>query len=155
VLVRQATPRDVEALAEMRARLWPDADRPTLRSEAEAIVAGRPPSTLPLVAFVAEEGGLCVGFVEVGLRSHADGCDASRPCGFIEGWYVEPSHRRRGIGRALSRQAESWAREQGCLEMASDTWLDSRQSQDAHLALGFEVVDRCVHFRKSLAPPDG
>ncbi len=34
--------------------------------------------------------------------------------------------------------------------MASDTWIDHIPSQKAHEALGFEVVDRCVNFRKRL-----
>jgi aminoglycoside 6'-N-acetyltransferase I len=34
--------------------------------------------------------------------------------------------------------------------MASDPWLDNVASQTAHEALGFEVVDRCVHYRKVL-----
>jgi len=34
--------------------------------------------------------------------------------------------------------------------MASDTWLDNDVSQQVHQALGFEVVDRVVHFRKRL-----
>jgi len=34
--------------------------------------------------------------------------------------------------------------------MASDTWIDNEASQRAHEALAFEVVDRCVHFRKAL-----
>jgi aminoglycoside 6'-N-acetyltransferase I len=46
--------------------------------------------------------------------------------------------------------AEAWARTQDCHEMASDTWLDSDGSQRAHAALGLEVVDRCVHFKKTL-----
>jgi len=28
--------------------------------------------------------------------------------------------------------------------------LENERSQRAHEALGFEVVDRCVHFRKKL-----
>jgi aminoglycoside 6'-N-acetyltransferase I len=34
--------------------------------------------------------------------------------------------------------------------MASDTWQDNVDSQRAHEALGFEVVDRCVNYRKVL-----
>jgi GNAT superfamily N-acetyltransferase len=60
------------------------------------------------------------------------------------------AHRSKGAGRALMRAAEDWARSQGCRQMASDTWLDNEPWQRAHEALGFEVVDRCVHFRKAL-----
>jgi aminoglycoside 6'-N-acetyltransferase I len=91
-----------------------------------------------------------VGFIEAGLRSHADGCDPSHPVGFVEGWYVAPAHRRRGIVALLLASAEDWARRHGCAEMASDAWVDHNDSQRAHEALGFEVVDRCVHYRKAL-----
>lgn len=148
--IRKAVPRDAAALAEMRVRLWPDGALDEHRAEAEAILASRPQSTMPLVVFVAEAEGALVGFVEVGLRSHADGCDATQPCGFVEGWFVGESWRRRGVGRALIGAAEGWSVEQGCLEIASDTWIDADESQRAHHALGFEVVDRCVNFRKSL-----
>jgi aminoglycoside 6'-N-acetyltransferase I len=45
---------------------------------------------------------------------------------------------------------EEWARSHGCHEVASDTWIDHESSQRAHEALGFEVVDRCVNYRKAL-----
>jgi aminoglycoside 6'-N-acetyltransferase I len=48
------------------------------------------------------------------------------------------------------RKAEDWSRRQNCREIASDALLDNLGSQRAHSALGFEVVDRCVTFRKSL-----
>jgi aminoglycoside 6'-N-acetyltransferase I len=130
--------------------LWPEGPLAEHREDAALILAGAPPSTLPLVVFVAEARGVVVGFIEVGLRSHADGCDTRRPVGFIEGWYVEPSRRGSGVGRALMRAAEEWTRSQGCRELASDTWIDHESSQRAHEALGFEVVDRCVNFKKVL-----
>ncbi len=106
---------------------------------------------MALDIFVAEtESGLLAGFLEVGLRSHADGCDPRRPVGFVEGWFVSESHRRKGVGRQLLEAAEDWARRQGCLEMASDTWMDHALSQRVHEALKFEVVDRCIHYRKAL-----
>jgi aminoglycoside 6'-N-acetyltransferase I len=150
VKVRPALPSDLEAVTQLCADLWADAPIAEHRDHAAAILSGNPPSTLPLVLFVAEIGGEVVGFIEVGLRSHADGCDGRYPVGFIEGWYVQPRYQRRSVGRTLMTAAEDWARSLAARELASDTWIDEEPSQDAHRALGFEVVDRCVHFRKSL-----
>ena len=140
----------MEAVAQLAAALWPDAPVGEHRDHAAAILAGKPPSTLPLVLFVAEIAGEVVGFVEIGLRSHADGCDTRQAVGFVEGWYVEPRHQRQGVGRALMTAAEDWSSSLGARELASDTWIDEEPSQRAHSALGFDVVDRCVHFRKPL-----
>ncbi len=132
--VRLAVRADLDAVARQFATLWPDSSPDEHITEAAAILAGNPPSTMPLVIFVAEIAGTVVGFVEVGLRSHADGCDGRKPVGFVEGWYVDPDHRRSGIGRALVVAAEDWARAQGCTEIASDTWADNEPSQLAHEA---------------------
>jgi aminoglycoside 6'-N-acetyltransferase I len=144
---------DLEAVARSFHALWPEGSAAEHQAEAEAILRGTAPSSLPLVVFVAtdEEDGELIGVIEVGLRSHADGCDMRYPVGFIEGWYVDPAHRGRGVGGALMHAAEDWAKAQGCREVASDTWVDHEPSQRAHEALGFEVVDTCVHFRKALS----
>ncbi|HLH04897.1 MAG TPA: GNAT family N-acetyltransferase [Bryobacteraceae bacterium] len=137
--IRLATPADEEQLAPLRRSLWPDWK------------PGESPSTLPCAVFVAEEeSGVLIGFLEAGLRSHADGCDPAHPVGFVEGWLVKEEMRGQGIGQRLLEAAEDWARAQGCTEMASDTWIDNELSQRVHEALGFQVVDRCVHYRKAL-----
>jgi aminoglycoside 6'-N-acetyltransferase I len=135
----------------MREALWPKTSAGEHARELTNILEGKPVTTLPLIILVAEasDRGLA-GFLEVDLRSHADGCNPSRPVGYIEGWYVAENHRYRGIGRRLLAAAEAWARSQGCVEMASDTWVDNDVSQHVHEALGYEVVDRCVHYRKTL-----
>jgi aminoglycoside 6'-N-acetyltransferase I len=147
VSIRVARDSDRIPLARMRALLWPTA---SFDEHLKEIGQGTS-YTFPLVTFVADDAdGELIGFIEVDLRSHADGCDPRQPVGFVEGWFVHESWRGRGVGGELMRAAEEWARSQGCVEMASDTWIDSEGSQRAHAALGFEVVDRCVHFRKSL-----
>jgi aminoglycoside 6'-N-acetyltransferase I len=135
----------------MRALLWPDASLGEHLAEVEAGFTNPVQPGFPVVVLVAEdEHGTLTGFLEAGLRSHADGCDPARPVGFVEGWFVVEEDRRNGIGRALMRAAEEWARARGCREMASDALIDNAASEQAHSALGFEVVDRCLHFRKAL-----
>ena len=149
-MIRPAIPDDLRETAALRHALWPDGSLEEHTRELTAILAGRPPGILPLVVLVAEEDARLVGFVEVGLRSYADGCDRDRPVGYLEGWYVIPAWRRRNIGARLVAAAEAWSRSQGCKELASDTWADNLDSQRAHEKLGFEVVDRCVNYRKPL-----
>jgi aminoglycoside 6'-N-acetyltransferase I len=150
-VVRQAMAGDLEMLADMCGLLWPHSPVEEHRGEMESALRSGMSGTLPTAVLVAQDGdGLLLGFLQVGLRSHADGCDVSRPVGFVEGWFVHAKSRYQGIGRALMCAAEAWSRQHGCLEMASDTWIDQDDSIRAHEKLGFEVVDRCVHFRKPL-----
>jgi aminoglycoside 6'-N-acetyltransferase I len=155
VTVRHARIDDLHELAAMRQLLWPESSREEHRKEIETILKSGQYGTLPMAILVTQDNsldgsGALTGFLEVGLRSHADGCDTAHPVGFIEGWFVHETSRKQGIGSALIRAAEEWAREQGCREIASDTWIDDQISIDAHQSLGFEIVDRCVHFRKPL-----
>ena len=90
-----------------------------------------------------------MGFAEVGTRSLADGCETS-PVAYLEGWYVDADMRRQGVGTALIRAAEAWAREKGLNEFASDAELENIESQQAHVALGFHEVERVVLYLKTL-----
>ena len=149
--IREARAGDEQQLAEMRTLLWPSSRFSEELKEVQAYLTGNIPGTLPCATFIAEEGdGALVAFLEVNLRSHADGCDPANPVGYIEGWFVREPWRGRGIGKALVKAAEDWARSQGSREMASDALIDNGDSFKAHTALGFEVVDRCVHFRKDI-----
>ena len=151
-LIRPAHLSDLDQLVGLREALWPQASAKDHAQELELLLGGKVELvlTMPLTILVAEASGRLVGFLEVDLRSHADGCNPSQPVGYVEGWYVADTYRRNGIGRNLLSAAEGWARSQGCVEMASDAWIDNEVSQRTHEALGYEVVDRCVHYRKTL-----
>ncbi len=149
--IRLAALPDCEQLSHLREALWPETSAAEHQTEIASILAGEYNGTMPLMVFVAEgPGEVVAGFLEVGLRSHADGCNPRHPVGFVEGWFVMESHRRKGVGAQLLAAAEDWARRRGCVEMASDTWIDEALSQRVHEALNFQVVDRCVHYRKVL-----
>jgi aminoglycoside 6'-N-acetyltransferase I len=102
-----------------------------------------------LTILVAEVNDRVAGFLELDYRKYAPGCRSS-PVPFIEGWYVEPDQRRRGVGRALLRAAETLARAAGHDEIASDVEIDNANGIDAHLASGYTEVERTISFRRSL-----
>jgi aminoglycoside 6'-N-acetyltransferase I len=117
VHVRLGQSSDRAQLAQLRHALWPESSTEDHGQELDLILAGKAPGILPAAVFVAEsDGDVLLGFLEAGLRSHADGCDPCHPTGYVEGWYVVETHRRQGIGAALLRAAEDWARNQGCRE---------------------------------------
>jgi aminoglycoside 6'-N-acetyltransferase I len=151
ISIRLAGAKDWKELAVLRTLLWPESPYDEHLAELEAGPSAWEQPGFPMVWLIAEdESGAMLGFLEAGLRSHADGCDIRRPVGYVEGWFVREEHRRKGIGRAMLHAAEDWARTQGCREMASDALIDNPVSHTAHQALGFEIVDRCIRFRKSL-----
>ncbi|HUH96224.1 MAG TPA: GNAT family N-acetyltransferase [Anaerolineales bacterium] len=143
--IRRATSADRTEWLRMRRGLWPEDDVETLEYDMEQLLAD------PLApVFVAQRAdGRLGAFIETGTRKFADGA-LSSPVGYIEGWYVDEDLRGQGVGKALLREAEDWARSLGLTEMASDTWLENESAIKAHLSAGYEEVERLVHFLKTL-----
>jgi aminoglycoside 6'-N-acetyltransferase I len=101
----------------MRQELWPDgaADH---APEIASFFAG----TLrePIAVMVAENAeGVLVGFVELSIRMDVPGL-LRRRAGYVEGLYVSPEVRHRGIARTLLQASRTWARQQKCDAFASD-----------------------------------
>jgi aminoglycoside 6'-N-acetyltransferase I len=143
--VRQATLADADGLARLRHALWPDGSEADHRREIERCFAG--PQSAPVL--VAEDRSGLLGFAELSIRPYAEGCATDR-VGFLEGWFVIPEARHRGVGRKLVAAAEAWARSVGCTEFASDAEADNEESAAAHRALGFTEVGLIRCFRKDL-----
>jgi aminoglycoside 6'-N-acetyltransferase I len=150
--IRLVNVADRDAWLLMRERLWPTAPgEPSAHAaEVDAFFAGDVRiASVVLLACGRTPNSTPLGFAEISIRAAVEGCVSDRVA-YLEGWYVEPTHRRRGIGAALVRAAEAWARGQACAEMGSDVELDNDASLAAHVQLGFEEVGRVLHLRKDL-----
>src|SRR5919108_4137249 len=124
--VRPATREDAAAWLEMRVALWPEGDASEHRAEIEQFFAGK--IAEPLAVLIAiDPAGRHLGFAELSIRNYAEGCTTDRVA-YLEGWYVVPQARRRGVGRALVQAAERWGRAQGCTEFGSDALIDNEVS---------------------------
>ena len=137
----------------LRIALWPEASLESQYCEMAEIA--RTFDQQPV--FVAEVEGsqptqLC-GLMEVAIHTAAPGCITNR-IGYLEAWYIDPDFRQQGIGRGLVEAAETWARTQGCNEMASDTDRSYPISPTAHDHLGYRIVERHsngeIFFAKTL-----
>jgi aminoglycoside 6'-N-acetyltransferase I len=135
---------------DLRQALWPHSPAAAHLEEMQSFL-DRPDQYAQFVAYGPD--GQPTGFVEAALRTdYVNGTEGS-PVAFLEGIYVAPQYRRKGIGRSLVSAVVSWARVGGCSELASDALLENEVSHAMHHALGFEETERVVFFRKRLASP--
>lgn len=147
IRVRLAVEEDIEALAALRAGLWPEMSEDGHRAEVREALGGAGRAER---IWVAEDGGGAVcGFAEASIRREAvNGCRTS-PVAFLEGIYVAGGARRMGVGRRLVEAVREWARGEGMEEIGSDAPIENRASQLFHAALGFRETERVVYFSRS------
>jgi aminoglycoside 6'-N-acetyltransferase I len=144
--VRPLQEKDLNEWLRLRKLLWDATSESDHKAEMVDII-DHPDSQFVLVA--EKEPGKLIGFLEVSIRPFVEDCETDH-VGYLEGWYVEPEVRGRGIGRELVRIAEQWAKSKGCEEMASDAEIGNELSLAAHLGLGYSETSRLVHLRKEL-----
>ena len=129
----------------LRSRLWPEGtESEHLRYMADALARGH------FVRLASGPDGSAVGFVEASRRVDYVNGTSTSPVAFLEGLYVEPTARRKGLARALVAEVERWAAAQGCSELASDSPIESVMAHATHKALGFEETERVVYFRRAV-----
>lgn len=144
-MIRKAEGNDLPILAELACRLWPDNTVAEMEAEMGPILAREDGAF-----FLAFDGEKAIGFAQCQLRrDYVEGTQFS-PVGYLEGIYVAEGCRKQGIARGLLSACESWAKEKGCLEFASDCELTNTQSLQFHLNVGFEEANRIICFTKKL-----
>ena len=149
--IRAVTAADATEWLRMRHALWPDGSLAQHRQDIDRYFAGdRHEPAEVLLALTANSAP--VGFAELSIRNIVDSCSTDRVA-YLEGWYVDPKSRRKGIGGALIHAAEQWAIRQGCTEFGSDSEIDNDVSRAAHLCSGFQETGRVRTFRKNLKDP--
>ena len=132
---------------ELRQALWPECPREDHLAEMAASLRA-PERYAQFVAYGPQ--GLPAGLAEAALRSDYVNGTSSSPVAFLEGIYVVPGFRRRGVAAALVAAVAAWARAGGCRELASDALLENAASHAMHHALGFEESERVVFYRMDL-----
>ena len=145
MIIRQLTAQEHLHLIPLLQALWPGQERAEWLEELEN--STRDPE---VVFFLAWEGEHAIGFSQVQLRhDYVEGTNSS-PVGYLEGLYVHPNYRQRGIARHLVTACEEWASSKGCSEFASDVELPNVDSQRMHEKLGFQEANRVVCYVKPL-----
>ena len=130
---------------QLRAELWPHASTSEHVADLERwLQTGH-------FACVAYAGQTPVGLAEASSRSDYVNGTSTSPVAFLEGLYVVPTYRRRGVATSLVTEVRRWARSRGLTELASDSPLDNTVSHAVHRALGFAETERVVYFNSQVA----
>ena len=126
ITIEELSPRLFDDWIILRCLLWPNGSEHERRREAESLIQRLDRAT---ILIVRSPDLVTIGFAEATLSyDYVNGC-ATSPVAFLEGIYVQPGWRRRGVARPLCDAVEKWASEKGLLR----------------ICLGYR--DRQCHFR--------
>jgi ribosomal protein S18 acetylase RimI-like enzyme len=146
-LIRTADERDCEFIAglvpsllEFGSPVWDDAEAfaPGFRDVLARAVGAQGPQSSVLVAEAAD--GTPLGFIS--LRVREDVVGAAR--GHVADLAVVADARRTGIGTALMRAGEAWARERGLPALSLDVWSTNKRALAFYGRLGFGAESLCL-----------
>ena len=144
-MIRKATQTDALTAAKLAVRMWDSHTAEDLAEEFCSLLTDK-----NAAVFLYYDNDTAAGFAQCQLRhDYVEGTETS-PVGYLEGIYVAESHRGRGIARRLLNACESWAKERGCREFASDCELYNAESLAFHLHCGFAEANRIICFTKKL-----
>lgn len=145
-----ATKEHVEDWATLRAMFW---NSTNAQDHASELIGEFLSGTSGQQAFIAfSEQGAALGFAEMSLRrDYVPGCISS-PTLFLEGIFVHPTYRRKGVARGLLAACKDRGRQVGCVDFASNAALDNHASRAFHTKLGFGETEKVVYFHQSIKP---
>lgn len=144
-MIRQASNNDIGIIAGLAVKLWEDNLVEELTEEFSELI-----SKDNACIFLKYENDIPVGFAQCQLRSdYVEGTETS-PVGYLEGIFVLEGYRKRGYAKELLHVCETWAKDMGCAEFASDCELDNVDSFRFHMAMQFTEANRIICFTKKL-----
>ncbi|SEB49282.1 aminoglycoside 6'-N-acetyltransferase [Paenibacillus sp. GP183] len=141
----EAQQQHLDIFLEMGLDLWTDYDYEELRVTLLDILQS---DKYKVLFYCTDEE--FIAFIYLSVRTdYVEGSDSS-PTGYIEGIYVKPGHRRKGISRKLLTEGEQWLKGKGCKQIGSDIYIDNKVSYDFHTSIGFKEAGRLIALIKDL-----
>lgn len=144
VIITVANKSDIDDWVNARTLLWPKHN--TEYHAKEVVSSLNNSSNLNLMARVNNQ---FVGILEASIRPYANGCQ-NTPVVFLEGVWVRKEFRQHSIGMKLIEFLENWAIDNNFSEICSDTDIENKIAQTAHIKWGFNKTETVVYFRKEI-----
>lgn len=143
--IQQLSAENLSSLVALVLEMWPDCSFEEELESYRSILAAKNEA-----CYLVKDGDAFIAFIHIGMRSDYVEGATECPVVYIEAMYVKPAFQKSGVGRMLVKQAETWSRQKGCTQIASDTEIDNAAAVSFHGKVGFEEVNRVVCFIKNL-----
>jgi aminoglycoside 6'-N-acetyltransferase I len=144
-IIMEAGKEQVDSLTKLGMELWPDNEFSELKNDFLDNIESDNNKL-----FLYLDRGVPVAFLHVSIRvDYVEGSDSS-PTGYLEGIYVQPTHRRKGISTLLFNEGKAWLKRKGCTQVGSDMEIDNQDSYPFHMSLGFKEAGRLITFIRDL-----
>lgn len=137
---------DFNDLLIMSQKLWKDFEEIKLKDILSKTVL----SDKNKVIMVKDETAKCIAFAIFSIRYEYVEGSLNSPTGYLEGIFVETDYRKMGIAKELVAIGEKWCKDNSCLQIGSDTWLNDKDSRNFHKKIGFWEEEEVVHFLKNI-----
>ena len=89
--------------------------------------------------FVCELESKVIGFATVGVFQDTSSLIQPEPYSRVGSVSIATQHQGKGIGRALMRHAENWARERGVEDIRLHVWDFNQRALSLYKELGYEI----------------
>ena len=144
-MIKQASKEEAEILSQMAIKIWNNDSIAELTNEFLSMMDD--PDSACFIMFVNQKP---VGFANASIRyDYVEGTESS-PLGYLEGIFVEESHRKNNYGQELVEACQKWVKSKEIKEFASDCELSNLDSLTFHLAVGFSEANRIICFKKDI-----
>lgn len=144
-MIKNANIEDLTVVANLAIDLWSNHNFEDLKEEMKEIIL----SKFALIALYYQNNNP-IAFAQCQLRTdYVEGTESS-PVGYLEGIYVQDKYRKQGVAKELLKYCEKWAKENSCIEFASDCEINNIESYNFHLKVGFIEANRIICFKKRL-----
>ena len=144
-MIQKATKNDIGIIANLANLMWTEPSVDDLAAEFSELL-----SKEDAQVFLKYEDEIPVGFAQCQLRHDYVEGTGTTPVGYLEGIFVKEHCRNKGYAKELLNECETWAREKGCKEFASDCEIDNDGSFQFHKAMNFKEANRIICFTKKL-----
>lgn len=133
----------VASLLEFASPAWKDAEALAPGFAAVLASAVRAQDSRSTVLIAQSPDGTRLGFISLTVRGDVTGAER----GHVADLGVIEDARRMGVGSALMRAGEAWARERGLPVLSLDLWATNERARAFYETLGYSAESLCLFKR--------